>query len=158
MSASNDRYRNFRFRMKWRGRYVAGFAEISALPDKTTSAGHLRSGRPRPSVGPEGQGTPFFISLKDGVSYDLGFEQWVSMVRSFGPATGKGSLLPEYKTPLTIEEYDEQGAVKGEYHLSDCWVAEYRAVPGPDEGSLEIAVEHMKLGFGSWTRDLPEGK
>jgi len=153
MSSPNDPYRNFRFRVKWRGRYVAGFAEISALPVNMKRAGHLRIGHRPPAIGPEGQGTPFFISLEHGVSYDLGFEQWISMVRSYGPATGKGSLLPEYKTPLTIAMFDENGVGKGEYHLAECWVTEYRAVPSPDAGSYEIAIEHLKLGFGSWKQD-----
>jgi phage tail-like protein len=156
MSASVDRYNNFRYRVQWTGRYVAGFMEISDLPDKTSGAGHLRSGRPRPSIGPEGQGTPFFISLERGVSFDLGFEQWVCMVRSFGPATGKGSLLPEYRRPFIIEGYDENGKLMYTYNLSCCWVTEYKATPGPDTGANEMRIEHLKLGFESWGRELPE--
>lgn len=140
--------------MIWRGRPVAGFTEIFPFPEKKKQAGYLRSGCPPPAIGPEGQGTPFFISLDKGKSFDLGFGQWVSMVRSYGPATGKGSLLPEYKTPLTINMYDEDGELKVVYHLSHCWVTEYRAVPSPDASSYEIAIEHMKLGFDRWEQDL----
>jgi len=158
MSASADQYNNFRFRVQWSGRYVAGFTEISALPDTTTGNVQWRSGRPRPSIGPEGQGTPFFISLEHGVSYDLGFEQWVCMVRCYGPATGKGSLLPEYRRPFTIEEYDENGKILYAYQLSGCWVMEYKATPGPDTGANEMRIECLKLGFESWERELPEGE
>jgi phage tail-like protein len=156
VSAPADRYRNFRFRVQWSGRSVAGFSETSAFPVKTTSAAPWRRGRPRPSIGPEGQGTPFFISLGHGVTFDLGFEQWVSMVRCYGPATGKGSLLREYLRPLTLEGYDENGNVLYAYHLSRCWVAEYRAFPGPDTGADEIRIGHLKLGFESWVREPPE--
>ncbi|HNX18051.1 MAG TPA: phage tail protein [Methanoregula sp.] len=155
MSLSDDPYRNFRFRVKWRGRYVAGFPEVSPLPVKLTGPALQKSDGPRRTIGPEGQHTPFFINLERGISFDIGFEQWVSMVRCYGPATGKGSLLPEYKRPLTIDVCDENGDVEYSYHLTDCWVTEYNAVPNPDTHANEIAIEHLRLGFGSWERDPP---
>jgi phage tail-like protein len=151
MSASADRYNNFRFRVQWSGRYVAGFSAISPLPDRTTD-NPWKSGRPRPTIGPEGQGTPFFLSLEDGVSYDLGFEQWVCMVRCYGPATGKGSLLPEYRRPFRIEGYDEDGKLLYTYHLAHGWVADYRATAGPDTDACEVSIGLLKLGFESWER------
>jgi len=150
--------RNFPFRVVWRGRYAAGFLRVSPFPQELTSTRHRVSGSPPPAIGPEGQNTPFFISLERGIAFDLGFEQWISMVRSFGPATGKGSLLPEYKQPLTIEIYDEKGEAGCAYHLARCWVAEYKAVPSPDPGSHEIAIEHLKIGFEKWERDLLKKK
>jgi len=156
MSPADNQPGNFRFRVKWLGRNVAGFAEVSPLPKKTKSPGSLRSGRSRPGIGPEGQGTPYFIDLDQGVAFDLGFEQWISMVRSYGPATGKGSLLPEYKRPFTIEVYDRNGEVEYSYHLFSCWVTEYSAVPDPDPGSSVVTIRHLRLGFGSWERDPPE--
>ena len=157
MSAPADCYTRFRFRVRWSGRYVAGFNESSTFPDPATDTIQWRSGGPRPSIGPEGQGTPFVLSLDHGVSYDLGFEQWVCMVRCYGPATGKGSLLPEYRRPFTIEGYDENGKIQYTYTLSRCWVMEYTASPGADTGANEIQIEHLKLGFESWVRELPGG-
>jgi phage tail-like protein len=156
MSPADDTHRNFRFRVKWNGRYVAGFPEVSPLPLKMKRAGQRQSGYPPPAIGPEGQGTPYFINLERGIAFDLGFEQWISMVRCYGPATGKGSLLPEYKHPLTIEGYDENGKVLYAYHLSRCWVTEYKAIPDPDAGSHETIIEHLKLGFDEWEREPPE--
>ena len=156
MSADDNRYTRFRFRVKWSGRYVAGFPEVSPLPVKLIHAGHWPSGYPAPAIGPEGQGTPYFINLERGTSFDLGFEQWISMVRCYGPATGKGSLLPEYIRPITIEVCDENGEPVCAYHLPRCWVTEYRAVPSPDPGSRETAIEHLRLGFDIWERDPPE--
>ena len=68
------------------------------------------------------------------------------MVRSFGPATGKGSLLPEYKRPFTIEVCDEHGNVVYAYHLSNCWVTGYSAVPSADTSTSEVTIEHLRLG------------
>lgn len=156
MSLSNDQYRNFRFRVTLSGRPVAGFMEVSPLPQKLKSNGILKSGSPPPTIGPEGQRTPFFINLDRGISLDLGFEQWISMVRSFGPATGKGSLLPEYKRPLTIEVCNENGEAEYAYHLIHCWVSEYKAIPSPGATSHETAIEHLKLGFDRWEREPHE--
>nr|WP_321352186.1 phage tail protein [uncultured Methanoregula sp.] len=156
MSDSADRYRNFPFLGKWNGRYVAGFSEVSPLPVDLKSTRRRESGGPPPALGPEGQGTPFFINLERGVSFDLGFQQWVNMVRSFGPATGKGSLLPEYKRPFTIEVCDEHGNVVYAYHLSNCWVTGYSAVPSADTSTSEVTIEHLRLGFEQWVREPKE--
>lgn len=109
MAASNDPPGGFRFRVIWNGRYAAGFAEVSPLPVDLKSSPQREIGGPPPAIGPEGQGTPFFINLDRGIITDRGFAQWISMVRCYGPATGKGSLLPEYKHPLAIEVRDEKG-------------------------------------------------
>jgi len=155
MSVSDDASGNFRFRLKWCGRYAAGFPEVFPLPVRLKSADRLQSGYPPPAIGPEGQRTPYFINLERGIAFDLGFEQWISMVRSYGPATGKGSLLPEYKHSLIIEVYDKSGEIEYAYHLSNCWVTEYNAVPNPDASSYETNIEHLRLGFDKWERDPP---
>jgi len=156
MSLEDDLCRKFRFRVKWNGRYVAGFPEVSPLPVNIVHASQRESGGPPPAIGPEGQCTPYFINLERGVAVDLGFAQWLAMVRSFGPATGKGSLLPEYKRPFTIEACNENGTVEYSYHLSNCWVDEYRAFPDPDPASVAVAVEHLRLGYDDWKREPHE--
>jgi hypothetical protein len=150
MSAPGDYRTNGRFRVLWNGRTGAVFDDVSPLPVDLKHTSRPENGGPPPAIGPEGQKTPYFINLDRGVILDPGFAQWVSMVRCYGPATGKGSLLPEYKQPLTIEAGGEDGSCCV-YHLSRCWVDEYRAIPGP--GDREITVEHMRLGFDTWTRD-----
>ena len=157
MSPSDELYRNFPFRVKMDGRYVAGFLEVSPLPQNLKNTSQRRSGPPI-AMGLEGQKTPFFINLERGHSFDLNFEQWVSMVRNFGPSTGSSSLLPEYQRPFTIEVRDQNGEVSYAYHLSHCWVTEYTAVPNPEASSYEIAIEHLRLGFNQWERDSHEDK
>jgi hypothetical protein len=78
------------------------------------------------------------------------------MVRSFGPATGKGSLLVEYKRPVTIRVCTEDGEAECAYHLTRCWVTEYKATPDPDPGSRTMVIGHLRLGFETWHRDPPE--
>jgi phage tail-like protein len=146
--------RDLRFGILWNGRCAAGFAEVSPLPVDLKVAPRRESGGPPPAIGPEGQGTPYFINFDQGIATDRGFTQWISMVRCYGPATGKGSLLPEYKRPLAIEVHDGNGELLCTYHLENCWVTEYRAVPDP-AGSSAMVIEHLRLGFVSWTKDPP---
>ncbi|NMB78555.1 MAG: hypothetical protein GYA23_05615 [Methanomicrobiales archaeon] len=148
-----EEYRNFRFRLKYLSRYVAGFDEVSPLPQKLRTADRHASGYPPLAIGPEGQATPFFINLDRGITCDLGFEQWISMVRCYGPATDKGSLLVEYKRPFTVEVCNATGETEYVYHLSHCWVDEYKAVTGLEECPNEIAIEHLRLGFDAWKRE-----
>ena len=155
MSGSADLPTNFRFRIQWNGRYAAGFAEASPLPVDLKTPLQREQGAPPPAIGPEGQRTPFFINFERGVAFDLSFEQWISMVRCYGPATGKGSLLVEYKRPLTVEVLDEAQDVECVYHLSHCWVDEYKALSDADAGSTKIHIEHMRIGFDRWKRDPP---
>jgi len=95
---------------------------------------------------------PFFINLMHGTSAALGFTQWLTMLRNFGPAMGKASLLWECLRLLAIEVQDEIGKVLCVYPHSRCRLAEYRAVSGADA----IGIGHLYLGFGSWMRDPPE--
>jgi len=156
MAVSYDLPGNFRFRLIWNGRYAAGFAEVSPLPVDLKSPPGRENGGPPPAIGPEGQRTPFFINLDRGIITDRGFGQWVSMVRCYGPATGKGSLLPEYKRPIAIEVWDEHGKPASAYYLSHCWVTDYTGIPDTDAGSARITIEHLRLGFDSWKRDPPD--
>lgn len=41
-----DPYRNFKFRVKWDGRYVAGFSKVSALTRSTQVITHRAGGDP----------------------------------------------------------------------------------------------------------------
>lgn len=156
LSSSENTCRNFRFRVIYRGRVVAAFPEVSPLPVKLRHPAQRESGGPPPAIGPEGQGTPYFINLERGIAFDRGFEQWVTTVRCYGPATGRGSLLPEYKQPITIAVYNGNGDIETVYHLARCWVTGYTAIPDPDPESRDIAVERLRLGFEHWEREPPE--
>ena len=157
MSQEDDPYQDFRYRVQWQGRYVAGFSDVSPFPQKLKIFDQHASGYPPPAIGPEGQGTCLFINLERGTTFDLGFPQWITMVRCYGPATGKGSLLRDYKTNFSIEERDEHGGILVTYRLGNCWVSEYDAIRGPDPGTREVIIEHMRLGFDRWERDPAEG-
>src|SRR5271165_5437974 len=75
-----DPYKNFRFRVKWDGTYVAGISQVSALTRTTQVVPHREGGDPsvpRKSPGQSDYGT---ITLSRGVTHDLTFEKWANKV------------------------------------------------------------------------------
>ncbi|WP_292418105.1 NAD(P)H-dependent oxidoreductase [Methanoregula sp.] len=132
----------------WAGK-PAGIIHVSTGGIGTALARqHLRSILSCPDVSVMRQ-PEAYLRLREGMFGNDG---------TIGPATGKGSLLPEYKRPFTIEACDENGDVLYSYHLSHCQVDEYRAFPDPDAGSIEVAIEHLILGYDDWSREPPEKK
>lgn len=45
-----DPYKNFKFRVRWDGRYVAGFSKVSPLEGTTDLVAHREGGDPRTSL------------------------------------------------------------------------------------------------------------
>jgi len=76
----DDPYRNFRFRIKSDGRYVAGFFKVSALTRLTQAITRRAGGDPAtPRRGP-GQSEYEAITLERGVTHDVAFVQWANKV------------------------------------------------------------------------------
>ncbi len=75
-----DPYKNFKFRVKWDGRYVAGVSKVSALKRTTEVVEHREGGDP--STGRKSPGRNKFeaITLERGVTHDLEFERWANRV------------------------------------------------------------------------------
>jgi phage tail-like protein len=61
-----DPYKNFKFRVKWDGRYVAGVSRISALSRTTEVVIHREGGDPSTSRKSPGRTTYEAITLERG--------------------------------------------------------------------------------------------
>jgi phage tail-like protein len=75
-----DPYKNFRFRVKWDGRYVAGVSKISALKRTTEVVEHRDGGDPTSMRKSPGNTKFEPITLERGVTHDAEFESWASLV------------------------------------------------------------------------------
>src|ERR1051326_8510940 len=75
-----DPYKNFKFRVKWDGRYVAGVSKVGALKRSTEPVTHREGGDP--STARISPSTTKFepITLERGVTHDPEFEAWASKV------------------------------------------------------------------------------
>ncbi len=69
-----DPYKNFKFRVKWDGRYVAGVSKVGALKRTTEVVEHREGGDPSTSRKSPGRTKYEAITLERGVTHDVEFE------------------------------------------------------------------------------------
>lgn len=148
-----DPYKNFKFRVKWDGRYVAGVSKVSALSRTTEVIEHREGGDPSSTRKSPGQTKYEAITLERGVTHDPDFETWASKVWSIGAGLGAEVSLKDFRKDITIEVYNEAGQLAIAYNVYRCWVSEYQALPDLDASSNEIAIQTMKLENEGWLRD-----
>src|SRR5947209_11465550 len=70
-----DPYKNFKFRVKWDGRYVAGVSKVSMLKRSTEVVKHREGGDPSTSRKSPGRTEYDAITLERGVTHDTEFEK-----------------------------------------------------------------------------------
>jgi phage tail-like protein len=151
-----DPYKNFKFRIKWDGRYVAGVSKISALKQSTEPVTHREGGDPSTlRVSPS---TWKFepITLDRGVTHDPEFENWAKKIWN---VEGDAVIsLKDFRKDLIIELLNEQGVVAKAYKVYRCWVSSYQALPELDANAHAVAIEQMVLQNEGWERDteVPE--
>lgn len=149
-----DPYKNFKFRVKWDGRYVAGIAKVGALKQSTEVVEHREGGDP--STGRKSPGRSKFeaVTLERGVTHDVEFERWANKVWNFGAGLGAESSLADFRKDIIIELYNEAGQLAKAWKLFRCWVSEYQALPELDANANAVAIESIKLENEGWERDL----
>src|SRR2546426_3365622 len=91
-----DPYKNFKFRVKWDGRYVAGVSKISALKRVTEVVEHREGGDPSASRKSPGRTRYEPITLERGVTHDAEFEKWANKVWRFGAQPGAEGSLKDF--------------------------------------------------------------
>ena len=148
-----DPYKNFKFRVKWDGRYVAGISKVSALKRTTEVVEHREGGDP--SSGRKSPGRSKFeaITLERGVTHDTNFEQWANKVWNLGSGLGSEVSLKNFRKDLIIEVYNKAGQLALAYKVFRCWVSEYQALPDLDANANAVAIQHIKLENEGWERD-----
>ncbi len=123
----SDPYRNFKFRILWEGRIVAGF-------NKT---GTLKS--------PVKLGT---ITLERGLTHDPEFMKWAGRWVSERRAEAERP-----RKDIELMTHDVRGVVVERHKLLRCRVLEYTALPELDANANAVAIESMKLELEGWSRD-----
>ncbi len=73
-----DPYKNFKFRLKWDGKYVAGISKCSSLKRTTEVVKHREGGDPSSSRKSLGRTEYEAITLERGVTHDKEFVQWAN--------------------------------------------------------------------------------
>ena len=148
-----DPYKNFKFKIKWDGQYVAGVSKISSLKRTTEVVKHREGGDASSSRKSPGRTEYDAITLERGVTHDDNFEKWASKVWLQGAGLGKEVTLKDFRKDLIIEMYNESGQLAISYKIYRCWVSEYQAFPDLDSNANAVAIQHIKLEHEGWERD-----
>jgi phage tail-like protein len=149
-----DPYKNYKFRVRWDGRYVAGVSKISALRRITEVMLHREGGEPSTVRKSPGVTTYEPIILERGVTHDQEFERWANKVWKFGAGLGSEVSLKDFRKDITIELLNEAGQLVLAYRVYRCWVSEYQALPELDANGSAIAIESITLQHEGWERDV----
>ena len=129
-----DPYKNFKFRLRWDGHYVAGVSKMSALKRTTQVVTHREGGDPSSSR----------------TEHDERLPQRVWTLRN---GAGTEVSLADFRKDITIETFNESGQKVLAYHVFRCWVSEYQALPEHDANANAVAIQTIKLENEGWQRD-----
>ena len=149
----HDPYKNFKFRVKWDGRYVAAISRCSGLRRATEIIQQREGGDPSTSHKSPGLTQFAPIILERGVTQDPAFEQWANKVWNFGAGLGSEVSLKDFRKDIMLELYNEAGQLVMGWKIYRCWVSEYEIVPDLDANARAIAIERIKLENEGWERD-----
>lgn len=148
-----DPYKNFKFKVKWDGKYVAGVSKVSALSRSTQVIEHREGGDPSSTRKSPGQTKYEAITLERGVTHDPEFEQWANKVWNYG-SVGNEVSLKDFRKDIILEVYNEAGQKALGYKIYRCWVSDFKAVADLDAKGNDILIQSIKLENEGWERDL----
>src|SRR5215471_10796270 len=128
-------YPNFKYRLKWDGKYVAGVSKCSSLKRTTEVIEHREGGDPSTARKAPGRNKYEAITLERGVTQDLEFERWANKVWNFNSGLGRETSLKDFRKDITLEMYNEAGQLVLAYKIYRCWVSTQMRMPSPSSTS-----------------------
>jgi phage tail-like protein len=159
-TARLDPYKNFKFRVKWDNKYVAGVSKVSSLKRTTEVVKHRHGGDESTSRKSPGRTEYDAITLERGVTHDLEFEQWANKVWSYGNAQAAPDQrtqevsLSDFRKDIIIDVFNEAGQKVISYLVYRCWVSEFQALSDLDANANAVVIQHIKLENEGWIRDV----
>jgi phage tail-like protein len=148
-----DPYKNFKFKVKWDGRYVAGISKVGMLKRTTEVVKHREGGDPSTTRKSPGRTEFDAVTLERGVTHDPEFENWANKVWNLGAGLGSEVSLKDFRKDVIVEMYNEAGQKVIAYKVFRCWVSEFQALPDLDANANAVAIQHIKLENEGWERD-----
>jgi|SRR6516164_5380165 phage tail-like protein len=148
-----DPYKNFKFRIKWDGKYVAAISKVSPLRRTTEVLKYREGGDPSTSRKSPGRTEYDPITLERGVTQDLEFEQWANKVWLLHAGLGSEVSLADFRKDIILDFFNEAGQKVLSYKIYRCWVSEYEPLPELDANSSAIAIQRIVLQNEGWERD-----
>jgi len=146
-----DPYKNFKFRIKWDGRYVAGISKITSLKRSTEVVEHREGGDPNSTRKSPGRTKYDAITLERGMTHDDAFEQWANQaIQAVADSTPAAT---NFRKDIVIDLFDEKGRRVLSYKVFRCWVSEFQAQADLDANANAILIQSIKLENEGWERD-----
>ena len=154
-----DPYKNFKFRVKWDGKYIPGISKVSAL--RRTTGVLLWSDGGSHSLDLRAPGLTAYepITLERGRTHDTFFEDWANSVWMFDPSQqGADVALKTFRRNIVIEFCNEAGQVALAFNVYRCWPSFYSPLSELDANTPGVARETLILQHEGWERDtmVPE--
>ncbi len=147
-----DPYKNFKFRVSWDGKIVAGVSKVSGLKATREVVSHRHGGDLSTKRHSPGVTTFEAITLERGITHDHTFEDWANKVYSVeGDA---GVSLRDFRKDIVIDLYNLQGVKVLSWQVFRCWVSEMTALPELDANGNAVAFETIVLQNEGFQRDL----
>ena len=152
-------YNDFKFRIKWNGRYVAGVKMFKA-PAKNTDV-LLPQKKEMPVTNRKFPGRLKYdaITLEQGITRDAAFIKWARNAWNASPArvTKKRRntfLFNQHKKDIIIDVFNKAGQKVHSYIVYKCWVSAYQALPELDAGITNaVEIQTITLENEGWERD-----
>ena len=159
-----DPYKNFKFRVKWNDKYVAGISKVGALKRTTEVVEHREGADPSTVYKSPGQTKYDPIMLERGVTHDKEFELWANKVWTHALGGRNPDNFPQspdevslsnldFRKDIIIEMLNEAGQIVIRYLVYRCWVSEFTAMPELDASANAVAIQSIQLQNEGWIRD-----
>jgi phage tail-like protein len=153
-----DPYKNYKFRVKWDGRYIYGVDQVSGLRRRTDVVSHREGGDPAMVRRSPGQTVYDPIVLVRGRSHDSAFEEWANKVWDLGGGNTGEISLPDFRKDIVIDLLNEAGQKAMSFMVYRCWPSEYEALGDLAAAESCVATESLTLQHEGWERDYAVGE
>lgn len=148
-----DPYKNFKFRLKWDGKYIAGVSKVSALKRTTEVVSHREGGDPSTARKSPGLTRYEPITIERGITHDLEFERWANKVWNLQGSLGTEISLADFRKDVTLELYNEAGQLVMAWRIYRCWPSSFQALPELDANASAVGIQTLVLEHEGWERD-----
>ncbi len=148
-----DPYKNFKFRVKWDGRYILGIDRITGLRRETGVVLHREGSDPSSVRRMPGITQYEPIILERGRTHDTAFEAWADLVFNLGAGAGAEMSLRNFRKDIEISLLNESGQVVMTFRIYRCWPSVYEPLANLDGSGEDIMRERLVLQYEGWERD-----
>ena len=147
-----DPYRTFMFQVVIDGQPVAGLKKMSVLKKSTEAVKWRSAGDPTHERVMPGGTSYEPITLEQGLTHDLVFENWANLVNNI---QGNAAMsLVNYRKDIVLNVLNLQGTIAIAYEVKRAWVSEFQALPEFDAGTMNaVGIQTITIQHEGWRRD-----